>query len=390
MSGGIVKPTESFMRHISRGMETLNSHDLYNMNDKAKTTRAPSDAYMLLDSADRSSSTSATGVPLNIPVSQPYNSFRLQKPENMMQGGFTRLSLTEVRFPYAIPNITDSTSSFWVVVRTTTADIKYQVQLVLGPTSVGGKELADRVRAILQASPVGTAIGITWSILYLPQTGIPGSVVPDGNYQYGGFSITFTTTPTVLAFAMYPVEPTLQVYPAPPILTRNAKVKSLLDVMGFNPVSNWDYMTNLTNPIIGLLNTKASTYAPMVYTTYIDIVSTKLTYYQNVKDGTTKSGSRDNIICRLYIADETSTSPTIGYYWNSQGNYAQNFQVNPPAGSIPFVIHRQFKSPKQFMWEKNAAIDWVDIELYDDYGQPLYVPPEGLPDFQITFKATED
>ena len=364
-----------------RDMEKMNSMDLYNMNDKAKTSRASSDSYLLLDSADRSTSTSATGVPLPFPVSQPYNNFRLQKPENLLQGGFTRLSLTEVRFPYAIPNITTLNNSFWVVVRTNTQDVKAKISASGVGTSVDGKELASQVRASLQASAVGTALGMTWSVLYFPNNPVTG-------YLYSGFSIVTVALANILDFALYPVEPTLNVYPAKPTLSRNAKVKSLLDTMGYNPISNWDDLTALNNTTANLVLSKDSSYAPMTYTTYIDIVSSKLTYYQNVKDGTTKAGSRDNVICRLYIADETSTSPTIGQYWD--GTKAVTYQVNPPAGNIPFVIHRQFKSPKQFMWDKNTAVDWIDIELYDDYGNPLYIPPTGLPDFQITFKATED
>jgi hypothetical protein len=57
---------------------------------------------------------------------------------------------------------------------------------------------------------------------------------------------------------------------------------------------------------------------------------------------------------------------------------------------VPFRIHRQFKCPKHFRWNKEVAIDWLDIKLYDDGGNPLYTPAGGSPDFQITFKASED
>ena len=102
------------------------------------------------------------------------------------------------------------------------------------------------------------------------------------------------------------------------------------------------------------------------------------------------------MICRLYIDDETSNTGSYGYVY--VGNPAEpfdplmmkRFQANVPAGSQPFVIHRQFFSPKTFNWQQNTAIDWIDIQLLDDMGQLLYVPAEGLPDFQITFKVSED
>ncbi len=358
-------------------------NSLYNMGEKAVVARAPTDAFLVLDSADRSTSTSSTGTALPIPQSQPYNNFRLQKPENMVQGGFTRLQLTEVRFPYAIPNVNAVNNNFWVVVRTTTGDIKAQVFLPLNPVSLSGKEIAGQVQAILNASAVGGALGIVWAVIYYPDT--PASDTTQGS----GFSIVTLATATALAFALYPVEPLLN-YPGVPTLSVPADNGSLLDVMGYNPVSNWAYLTDLTNTVPNLVLEKESLYAPLTYTQYIDIVSDKLTYYQNVKDGSTKRSGGNNIICRLYIADETSTAPTVGKFFKSDTNTIITYAVNPPPGSLPFVIHRQFQAPKQFQWDKDTAVDWIDIKLFDDRGRVLYVPPEGLPDFQITFKCTED
>jgi hypothetical protein len=368
-----------------RDSEKMNSVDLYNMNDKAKTSRPSSDSYLVLDSADRSTSSVAPGTSGFIPTTQPYNDFRLQKPENLLQGGFTRLSLTEVRFPYAIPNVNNLNGSAWFVVRTSTGDIKHRVRYLGIPGLISGYTLADILQTNLQASPIGTAIGVTWIIQYIPGHN-------PGFYRelFGGFIIRTTATTTYSGFAMFPVEPTLN-FPNAPTVTSNPKVKSLLDLMGFSPVSNWDYITKFTTAPSGSLAVKVSSYAPMTYTTFIDVISSKLTYYQNVKDGSTKAGSQDNIICRLYVTDESSTTPTSGQYWNTQTNTAVSYVTDSPPGSIPFVIHRQFVSPKQFLWDKNTAIDWIDIKLLDDFGNPLFIPEDAtLPDFQITFKATED
>ena len=352
-------------------------NSVYNEGEKVEVTRSPTDAYLVLDSADRSTSTSGAGVVLPVPQAQPYNNFRLQKPENMMQGGFTRMQLTEVNFPYAIPNVNITNSSFWVVLRTTTGDIKAQVILVTNPTSLDGAEIASAVQASLNASAVNV---VTWSVIYYPNSfGSPT--------QASGFSITTVATATALAFAVYPVEPTLN-YPLQPTVSLAYDNGSLLDVMGYNPVSNWAYLTDLTNTTINLILSISSLYAPLTYTKFIDICSDKLTYYANVKDTSTKRAGVSSIICRLYIADETSTTPTLGKVYN--GTTVNTYAVNPPAGSFPFVIHRQFVCPKQFRWEGNTAIDWIDIRLFDDRGRPLYIPPEGLPDFQITFKCTED
>lgn len=357
-------------------------NSLYNAGERVDIARPPTDAYLVVDSADRASSSSSTGITSFVPITQPYNNFRLQKPENLVQGGFTRLQLTEVRMPYAIPNVNDRNNSFWVVVRTSTGDVKALISLPVQPVSVSGATIAAAVQAVLNASPVvGGALGITWSVVYYPDS--PGGL----GYQASGFSISFLTTATVLDFALYPVEPLLN-YPNAPVPISSVNVKSLLDVMGYLPTSNWAYNTSLSNTDVGILNDKNSAYAPLSYTKYIDITSNKLTYYANVKDGSTKTGSGSSVICRVYISDEASLSPTIAKFWN--GVSAVSYLATPPAGSVPFVIHRQFAEPKQFRWDKETAIDWFDIQLLDDAGLPLYVPPEGLPDFQLTFKCTED
>ncbi len=349
-------------------------NSLYNVGETAIVARPPADAYLVLNSADRSTSTSSTAG-FGIPLTQPYNNFRLQKPENMVQGGFTRLALTEINFPYSIPNVNARNNSFWVVLRQTTQDVKAEITIPILPTSMSGSEIASYVQGVLNFSDVS---GATWSVDYYPE-----SVV---GYQASGFAITTVADASNVDFALYPVEPILN-YPAKPTLSASANTKSLLDVMGFNSLSNWAYLTALDKTVPNELLSKASTYAPLTYTKFIDIVSQKLTYHQNVRDGSTSALSGTNIIYRLYISDNTSTTVINQYY---DGAQAVKYLATPPPGSVPTVIHRQIVSPKVFNWQANTAIDWIDIQLLDDMGQPLYVPEEGLPDFQITFKVSED
>ena len=353
-------------------------NSIYNAGEKVEVTRSPSDAYLVLDSADRSSSSSQTGKPFIAPQTQPYNNFRLQKPENMVQGGFSRIQLTEVNFPYAIPNINPYTNSFWIVTGGLTAKITFNFEGFFD-----GRSLAEALAyPQVGATPAGglmntnaiigtAATGITWDVTYLPN-GFTNSS------QGGGFTMSgFSTVP--VAFTLYPFDPaTLGVATIP--------AKSMLSIMGFNPFTNWTYLTTPST-------LKISTFAPMSYTSYIDVISNKLTYWANVKDASTKVNSASSIICRLYISNDCSSSGAVGYYYNPDSaliSKGVRYQVEVPAGSQPFVIHRQFVSPKQFRWDGVTAIDWIDIQLLDDVGQPLYFPAEGLPDFQITFKCTED
>jgi hypothetical protein len=357
-------------------------HSLYNRGEDVAITRVPGDAYLVIDSADRSSSTSSTGEPLAAPYTQPYNNFRLQKPQNLVQGGFTRLQLTEVNFPYAIPNINPYTDTMWIRIINPTggATIDQKVQLNNGsPNFATGTPLVGMYYGNFLAAALGTqlnnlaaissSIGITWGVIY-----VPSDIAASYN---GGFQIicTLTSTGAEYPFALYPSNPTsIGVQPIP--------AKSLLNVLGFNPLSNWTYLTTPSS-------VKFSAYAPLSYTSYIDIVSSKLTYYQNVQDSSSKTNSKGGVICRLFVTNDNSANPTVGYFYN--GTTAVRYQSTLPAGSAPFIIHRQFVCPKSFKWNKNTAIDTVDIQLYDDVGQPLYISSDGTyPDFQITFKCTED
>jgi hypothetical protein len=136
--------------------------------------------------------------------------------------------------------------------------------------------------------------------------------------------------------------------------------------------------SNLTQPLIG--NPTLG-----LYTDYIDIVSEKLNYYSHTKDGSSANSTNKGLVCRLYLADEISLP-----------------QQDRP-GQRPFVIHRQFKTPKQIMWNKEAVIDSLDISVLDQYGQLVPLPTLGpvqsqtlrqtigsYPDFQITLLASEN
>jgi len=125
----------------------------------------------------------------------------------------------------------------------------------------------------------------------------------------------------------------------------------------------------------------------LLYSEYVDIVSNKLNYYTDQKDGSSDPLTSDSLVCRLYLTDEISLA-------NGNG---QDF-------SQPFIIHRQFKNPKAVMWNKNAVVDWLDISVYDEYGELVPLPQisvsngtdpasfkEGAyPNFQITLLATEN
>lgn len=353
---------------------------LYNKHEDVQVQRVASDALLVLDSADRSSSSATPGTStLAIPQTQPWNQFRLQKPENLVQGGFTRLQLTEINFPYAIPNIVPGrTDSLWVKIQTPAVPGGGVAQIVLSAFEnffLSGPEIATELTIALNADPVvgtGGPDAMVWTVVY--------------NITNGFFTVGSVTK----SFCLYPVNPNLMTIgpSGTPTATTVAIPKtSLLSMMGYDYYNSWGGVLQYTGPA-GIF---VSSYATLTFTQYIDIVSSRLTQYQKVKDGSTKVASTNNIICRLFIADENSALPQVGVYYNSTTSLPVTYQQGSQPGSRPFNIHRQFQAPKSFLWDKNTAVDWCDITLLDDEGQLLYYYENGIPpDFQITFKCSED
>jgi len=95
------------------------------------------------------------------------------------------------------------------------------------------------------------------------------------------------------------------------------------------------------------------------YTQYIDVCSPSLCQAQYVRDGNTNQKViRRDLIARVYIASDNSVPLTN------------------PAGSRPFLIHRQFKNAKVMKWTAERSIDNIDLVLYDQFGNQLpAIPP---------------
>jgi hypothetical protein len=296
-------------------------------------TRPSANANMFLNSADRLTSRSYTDSV--IAPTLPINDFRLQKPSALSSGLFTRGVLSEVRFPYACPNVNSRNNTFLIQVGSSPTQTVFVAE-----GWYNGTELAAAIQAQL-------------NILYP----FPAPDVPQCTYNSTSNTFTFQM-PTGA------VPSTLALFPYSTLIT-NSDPGNLLQVMGFN-YRDIDY--GIPKQV------QQGGYAPLTYTQYVDIVSSKLATYQEVKDGDSSVAGKTDLMVRLYIADDISVFP----------------QTNP-AGCRPFLIHRQFKNPKTFRWNNTAFLDYVDLRLLDQYGQPLYVPPAtGLPDYQISMLLSED
>ena len=350
-----------------------------------ESVRQASDVLLCLDSADRGVSTTLAGEVLVTPSTQPFNDFKLQKPQALVQGDIRRLKLNEVRFPYTTPNIiADVTSFVWI-------------QLYSDPTTIIAEEIFDLFTSAPAPSGATADFLVGTGFYNANDVGLRLTEILNADATFGGANNLWTY------IASYAGGFTLTCSPVganPPqyftmtssTLDNLGKIpfppKSLLSVLGFDSVNSF---YNLT---FAATTYKTALFSPMSFTQYIDIVSTNLTRFQTIADTSTRQNSRGNLICRLYISDENSVVPTSAPIWNTDTSSVVFYNTATPPGEAPFTIHRQFQEPKVFRWENEASINFIDIQLYDDCGNLLWIPTNDQtsspPNFQITFKCSEE
>jgi len=355
-------------------------------------------AIMATSSADRIN---------NSGVYQPYQNFRVQTlGGNIVQGQLNKIQVAEVMFPYDLPTIVQGQNdtfniSVFVVAGATGVTTYTTYSVTLPPQFYTATELTAALTATLTAVPGGVFTDLTLNFdpitqaIYFVNSGVWDPAGP--NYIYAPLLSLPTaagyTAPSLLwtlgfknLYAQFQQGVDI-IYPTgnpPPNDTAvGAGIIFLLPENYVNAAPNPVFPTNRSyRAIVGTPYNGR-------YTDYIDICSPTLCQAQYVRDGNTQQFvvHRD-IICRLYIASEVSL-----------------FQTDP-LGTRPFVIHRQFKNAKVMKWTADRSIDAIDIQLYDQYGNPLpNIPPiliadldtipltsqgfSGSRDFSITFLVDE-
>jgi len=314
---------------------------------KTIVSRTEATQLLVLDSKNRNFSSQPGGPP----ITQPWNSFRLGRPQALMQSYATRVAVTEIRFPWYIPNITTNNNKLYISNGFGAGEF---ITITLPPSFYTPAQIVTEVNQQIQAS---TLAGIT-------------------ELSYNNSLQTYTFTQgggNGDPWGLFFIDPTLENQISQANYESSA---NLCKTLGFTY-----YQSNGSNIGEGGYFSFTGNPTESLYTEYIDIVSEKLNYYSDQKDGSSDPVTSQALVCRLYFADEIS----IG---QNEGNFFQ-----------PFLIHRQFKTPKTLMWNKDAVVDWLDISVYDAWGQLVPLPTinygstttqGSYPNFQLTLLATEN
>jgi len=272
-----------------------------------------------------------------------------------------------------------------------------------------GTELAAVLQAIFDGE--AAAVGYVGGAFTATFDTVTGSIVLRNNTTYSDISGTanyfmeFPTNPAYSAgggnvsinepnilwtmglrelYARYP--PIYIPNFGPPPVTPDFTLSPLLSPTGYPNVAPYPIIPTGYGPSIIVCSPYTG-----CYTQYIDVCSPSLCQAQYVRDGNTNQKViRRDLIARVYIASDNSVPLTN------------------PAGSRPFLIHRQFKNAKVMKWTAERSIDSIDLVLYDQFGNQLpAIPPtlstgqnpnnvdvsvilQGQPsDFAITFLVDE-
>lgn len=348
--------------------------------EHATTIRYPTSAQLCLDSADRIDPKAT----LQQNSYQRYNNFTITKNQNLIQGAFKRVTLSEIRFPYAIPNINPRNNTLLIAFgdSTTLANPVY-LPITINEGFYTGAELATALTTAITSLeyngnpyPYASTMTCTWN-----DKNASGK---DGAFIFASSQQGTATDYIYLFIKGNPANGDYQ-----------DQFLSLLGMAQPFIPTTYDCRT----PFIPAGETASSGapletgVAPLIYTSYIDIVSQQLTNFQRVKDTSTQATiPRLGILYRLFIVDEASeNNPDLIF------------------GTFPFTIYRKLVIPKVIRWSGEHAIGQIDISLYDQFGEPLYIPKQiaYLPvpfapgyaeeffdvpqqDFQLTFICSEE
>jgi hypothetical protein len=311
----------------------------------------------------------------------------ISKTESLFNGFFTRIGVTEIQFPWYLPNINGESHSIQVLVAGAgQPTLSGTALLSIGfytPTELAAA-FATAVDGVLYTLGGNTtALGTITCTYSGPQSSTSVPLPVTQNIPYS-FEIIYTpgTNPayTTIAFG-----------PDPTKLSFN----NLFSLMSFIPATA--SQSPATPGGTSFNSTFFTAPSDCLYTPYIDIVSRRLVAYQNLYDTTTAPVTR-NIICRLYLNTDNNALPTTSTYWNGT---AAVTAINDPVlvGQRPATIYRQFRTPKLLKYVSDVPVGQLDFQVYDSLGNPLdnvfnttYAVSGNyqIPDYQMTLLASEN
>jgi hypothetical protein len=316
-----------------------------NSRQVAQTIRPPSTSLLTIDSEDRFADYLAARGDASGNFTRnasPYD-FTISKNESLMNGFFTRVGISEISFPWGIPNINIKTNKMY-----------YSYQLGSAPLVVD--ELIDLDNAFLKPVEIAAAIEA------IVGANVPGFTMVYAANGLSNPAFTYATNNAANVIQFFPMPYNSVAYPYP------AQTKQLFDLLGF---------TNANN---ALAASGGGNYTYCQAIRYVDVCCFQLTNNQALKDQTSQTIARD-MLCRIYLGDgnvpaniSASNSGLLNYPASpgAAGSIESTTPAFCPPGCAPFTIYRNYTIPKQIQWLPNQPIPgFLRFQVYDDAGALL-------------------
>jgi hypothetical protein len=301
----------------------------------------------------------------------PYsNDFSIDSPNALINGYIEKIVISQIQLQYNLPTIIPGRNDIIAIDIESSAGsgVFIPLRVVIPYGFYTPDELAALVATMINLSAGQVIPGFEAIIVGYNQGSIPNSTQTNALFLDVGF-VFEAADPAIRIY--FPL-PTTEV----PGLTPDE----------FNTVFKTYKLFGLTQ-----LNTipqnKQQSQAPPIflYTPYIDIYSDALTNYQKLKDTDSSTSKRKGLISRLYLSGVgqpqlTSSVGTISElnfdYNGEEGTGTISSNVSIALGSYPFIITYDMNSPKVIKWTTDSAINSLDFQLRDCYGDLLFTSTE--------------
>jgi hypothetical protein len=273
------------------------------------------------------------------------NDFQITSPGALMNGYIDKIVISQVQFQYNLPTIMPNVNDLFI--------IKYES--AVGSASFifnsfyipFGFYTPDELAAMLEIQ-LRSEVDSNFTVAYQQNDPTGSGIVP-------GF--LFLSNTGRRFFFPAPNDWTN----TPVTLTNSLKMYKLLGV-------------NLAN--VAEETQQVSTTPPeFLFTPFIDIYSDALTNYQKLKDTDSSTIKRKGLLARLYLSGVGAPQLTI---------------PGSALGSCPFVATFDLNSPKIINWSPDTAVNSLDFQMRDCYGDLLFVRDlEADPEFNLELFNSE-
>lgn len=324
--------------------------------ERGVNIRNPSSSVFCINSRDRYNN----NVDNSLTSTSPYNC-TLRSDQNFLTGYFERIALTEIVFPWAFYTFNNFNNVMYIRVGAGAGTV-YQIVIPPGwyvPTCPPGSTVST-VTGEITTGAFATGQFALDTVFQITVRALAGNPLPAFTCvarKVDGFFTASSNSAEVFLF---------QTWTSNPAGFANAPISP-------NATTVFEMINWHNNGIAAV--TKISGTPSMLWTKYVDIVCSQITQNQDVKDGSTqKAGNRD-ILARVYLQDDATTT-------------------NISLGGSPFVVYRQYTYPKQIKFDPIMPIQgYLSFQIYNDAGDILQtdtaIATGDMPDWQITLLVSE-